>query len=191
MRSGVIAQKIGHDAASITDDGEHVPVTVLKLENCQVVGHRTADKNGYTAAAARRRARAKVKNTTRKAQRGHFAIAKVEPKRKVAEFRVAAENLIAGRRRDHRRPFRPRPVRRRDRHHDRQGLRRASMKRWNFGGLRASHGVSITPPCARLDRPAAGPGQDLHGQEDGRPHGRRARDHAESQGGRAPMSSAA
>ncbi|MDQ0514390.1 large subunit ribosomal protein L3 [Kaistia geumhonensis] len=75
-----------------TDAGEQVPVTVLKLDNCQVVAHRTEDKNGYTAVQLGS-GLAKVKNTT-KAERGHFAKAEVEPKRKVAEFRVSPENLI-------------------------------------------------------------------------------------------------
>ena len=76
-----------------TDAGEHVPVTVLKLDNCQVVAHRTAEKDGYTALQLGV-GKAKVKNVT-KAERGHFAKAKVEPKRKLAEFRVDAEDLIA------------------------------------------------------------------------------------------------
>ncbi len=91
MRSGVIAQKVGMTRI-YNDAGEHVPVTVLRLENCQVVAHRTDEKNGYTALQLGAGTR-KVKNTP-KALRGHFAVAKVEPKRTVAEFRVSAENLI-------------------------------------------------------------------------------------------------
>ena len=91
MRSGVIAQKLGMTRV-FTDDGEQVPVTVLKLDNCQVVAQRTADKNGYTALQVGV-GLAKVKNTPR-ALRGHFAKASVEPKRKLAEFRVSPENLI-------------------------------------------------------------------------------------------------
>ena len=79
MRSGVIAQKVGMTRV-FTDAGEHVPVTVLQLANCQVVAHRTKDKNGYVALQLGAGTR-KVKNVT-KAERGHFAIAKVEPKRK-------------------------------------------------------------------------------------------------------------
>ncbi|MBB3929954.1 large subunit ribosomal protein L3 [Kaistia hirudinis] len=75
-----------------TDAGEQVPVTVLKLDNCQVVAHRTEDKNGYTAVQLGS-GLAKVKNTP-KAERGHFAKAEVEPKRKVVEFRVSPDNLI-------------------------------------------------------------------------------------------------
>ncbi len=91
MRSGVIAQKVGMTRI-YNDAGEHVPVTVLKLEKCQVVAHRTEEKNGYTALQIGA-GTAKVKNTP-KAMRGHFAVAKVEPKRKLAEFRVSKDNLI-------------------------------------------------------------------------------------------------
>ena len=81
MRSGVIAQKVGMTRI-YNDAGEGVPVTVLKLDNCQVVSQRTQDANGYTALQLGSGFR-KVKNT-QKAMRGHFAVAKVEPKRKVA-----------------------------------------------------------------------------------------------------------
>ncbi len=91
MRSGVIAQKLGMTRV-FTDAGEQVPVTVLKLDNCQVVAQRTDEKNGYTALQLGVGLR-KVKNTP-KAMRGHFAAASVEPKRKLAEFRVSPENLI-------------------------------------------------------------------------------------------------
>ena len=76
MRSGVIAQKVGMTRV-FTDAGEHVPVTVLKVDNCQVVAHRTMDKNGYTALQVGV-GKAKVKNVS-KAERGRFAVAKVEP----------------------------------------------------------------------------------------------------------------
>lgn len=92
MRSGLIAQKLGMTRI-YNDAGEHVPVTVLRVENCQVVAHRTADKDGYTALQLGC-GRAKVKNTP-KAMRGHFAVAQVEPKRTMAEFRVSPENVIA------------------------------------------------------------------------------------------------
>ncbi|GGE83584.1 50S ribosomal protein L3 [Stappia taiwanensis] len=123
------------------DAGEHVPVTVLKLENCQVVAHRTEEKNGYTALQVGA-GLAKVKNTPR-AMRGHFAIAKVEPKRKLAEFRVSEENLIevgAEITADH---FVE------GQFVDVTGTSigkgfAGAMKRHNFGGLRASHGVSIS-----------------------------------------------
>ena len=91
MRSGVIAQKIGMTRV-YNDAGEHVPVTVLRVENLQVVAQRTQEKNGYTAVQLGV-GLAKVKNTS-KALRGHFAAASVEPKAKVAEFRVSPENLI-------------------------------------------------------------------------------------------------
>src|SRR5579863_8219557 len=91
MRSGVIAQKVGMTRI-FTDAGEHVPVTVLRLADCQVVGHRTKEKNGYVALQLGAGMR-KVQRTT-KADRGNFAVAKVEPKRKLAEFRVDADALI-------------------------------------------------------------------------------------------------
>jgi len=91
MRSGVIAQKVGMTRV-YNDAGEHVPVTVLRVENLQVVAQRTQEKNGYTAVQLGV-GLAKVKNTS-KALRGHFATASVEPKAKVAEFRVSPENLI-------------------------------------------------------------------------------------------------
>ncbi|WP_395446938.1 50S ribosomal protein L3 [Aminobacter sp. UC22_36] len=91
MRSGVIAQKVGMTRV-YNDAGEHVPVTVLRMENCQVVAQLTKEKNGYTAVQLGV-GLAKVKNTT-KALRGHFAAASVEPKSKVAEFRVSADNML-------------------------------------------------------------------------------------------------
>jgi large subunit ribosomal protein L3 len=140
MRSGVIAQKIGMSRV-YNDAGEHVPVTVLKLDDCQVVAHRTADKNGYTAVQLGA-GLAKVKNTSR-AQRGHFAVAHVEPKRNVVEFRVAEQEMIPVGARitaDH---FVP------GQFVDVTGTTigkgfAGSMKRWNFAGHRASHGNSIT-----------------------------------------------
>ncbi|MDQ0474306.1 50S ribosomal protein L3 [Labrys wisconsinensis] len=140
MRSGVIAQKIGMSRV-YNDAGEHVPVTVLKLDGCQVVAHRTEDKNGYTALQLGA-GLAKVKNTTR-AQRGHFAVAQVEPKRKIVEFRVPETDLIpvgATITADH---FVP------GQFVDVTGTTvgkgfAGSMKRWNFGGHRASHGNSVT-----------------------------------------------
>ena len=140
MRSGVIAQKLGMTRV-FTDAGEHVPVTVLKLSQCQVVAHRSGEKNGYVALQLGCGTR-KPKNVS-KAERGHFAVAKVEPKRKLAEFRVTedalipvgaeitADHFIAGQ------------------YVDVTGTSigkgfAGGMKRWNFGGLRASHGVSIS-----------------------------------------------
>src|SRR5476649_940688 len=91
MRSGVVAQKLGMTRV-FTDSGEHVPVTVLCLAQCQVIAHRTKDKNGYVAlqlGAGERRT-----NNMIKADRGYFAKAKVEPRRKLAEFRVSEDALI-------------------------------------------------------------------------------------------------
>ena len=140
MRSGLIAQKVGMTRIFL-DSGEHVPVTVLKIDSCQVIGQRTDEKNGYTA--VRLGAGTKKRSRVSKAEQQNFVIAKVEPKRKIAEFRVTADNLIdvgsemtadhfvAGQ------------------HVDVTGTSQGkgfqgAMKRWNFGGLRASHGVSIS-----------------------------------------------
>ena len=176
MRSGVIAQKVGMTRI-FTDAGEHIPVTVLKLDNVQVVGHRTNEKNGYTAlqlGAGTRKAFAPHQGRPRQ----NFAVAKVEPKRKLVEFRVSPENLIevgAEITADHFVPGQFVDVTGTNQGKGFQG----AMKRWNFGGLRATHGVSRQPPQPRLDRSAPGPRQGVQGQEDGRPHGRRARHHAE------------
>lgn len=91
MRSGLIAQKVGMTRV-FTEDGTHVPVTVLKVDDCQVVATRTSERHGYTAVQLGFGG-AKVKNVT-KPMRGHFAKAKVEPKRKLAEFRVSPDALI-------------------------------------------------------------------------------------------------
>lgn len=140
MRSGVIAQKVGMTRV-FTEAGDHIPVTVLKLDSCQVVAQRTEDKNGYCALQIGS-GRAKVKNTT-SAQRGHFAVAKVEPKHRLVEFRVSPENLIevgSELTADH---FLA------DQYVDITGTSigkgfAGAMKRHNFGGLRATHGVSIS-----------------------------------------------
>ena len=140
MRSGVIAQKVGMTRV-FTEAGEHVPVTVLKLDGCQVVAHRTADVNGYSALQVGI-GKAKVKNVS-KAERERFAIAKVEPKMKIAEFRVEADHMIpvgAEILADH---FVP------GQFVDVTGTTTGKgfagpMKRWNFGGLRATHGVSLS-----------------------------------------------
>jgi large subunit ribosomal protein L3 len=140
MRSGVIAQKVGMSRI-FTEAGEHVPVTVLRLANCQVVAHRTNEKNGYTAVQLGA-GTCKIKNVG-KAERGRFAVAKVEPKRKLAEFRVDEQGLIpvgAEITADH---FVV------GQFVDVTGTSigkgfAGPMKRWNFAGLRASHGVSIS-----------------------------------------------
>ena len=140
MRAGLIAQKLGMTRV-YNEAGEHVPVTVLKLQNCQVVAQRTEDKNGYTAVQLGA-GTAKVKNTP-KAMRGHFAAARVEPKRRLAEFRVSPDNMIdvgAQMTADH---FVE------GQFVDVTGVSigkgfAGAMKRHNFGGLVASHGVSIS-----------------------------------------------
>src|SRR4030095_17020062 len=140
MRSGVIAQKIGMTRI-FTDAGEHIPVTVLRLDNCQVVGQRTEEKNGYTAVQLGA-GRPKVKRLTR-AARGAFAVANVEPKRKLAEFRVSPDNLIelgAEITADHFVKGQHADVTATTQGKGFQG----AMKRWNFAGLRATHGVSVT-----------------------------------------------
>src|SRR5258708_14606953 len=91
MRSGVIAQKVGMTRV-FTETGEHIPVTVLKLGNCQVLGHRTTEKNGYVALQLGSGTRKTL--YLPKAEPGQFAVAKVEPKRKVTEFPVSEDALI-------------------------------------------------------------------------------------------------
>jgi large subunit ribosomal protein L3 len=140
MRSGVVAQKMGMTRV-FSETGEHVPVTVLQLAQCQVIAHRSKDKNGYVAlqlGSGSRRA-----GNMNKADRNYFGKVKIEPKRKLAEFRVSDDALIpvgAEITADHfvvgqfvdvcgtsvGKGF------------------AGGMKRWNFAGLRASHGVSIS-----------------------------------------------
>ncbi len=140
MRTGVIARKEGMTRIFM-EDGQQVPVTVLKIDNCQVVGIMSEEKNGYVAVKLGA-GDAKV-NRTSKAMRGVFAAAKVKPKKKIAEFRVDPANLlevgaelscehyVAGQ------------------FVDVQGITvgkgfAGAMKRWNFKGHRASHGNSVT-----------------------------------------------
>lgn len=140
MRTGVIAKKVGMTRL-FQADGRHVPVTVLQLEELQVVGRREADRDGYTAVQLGA-GKAKAKNVA-KPQRSAFGKAGVEPKAKVAEFRVAedalldvgatisADHFVAGQLVDV------------------SGVTQGkgfagAMKRWNFGGLRATHGVSVS-----------------------------------------------
>src|SRR5881392_3715040 len=140
MRSGVIAQKVGMTRV-FTETGEHIPVTVLKLGNCQVLGHRTTEKNGYVALQLGSGTRKTV--YLPKAERGQFAVSKVEPKRKVTEFRVSEDALIpvgAEIQADH---FVV------GQFVDVTGTSvgkgfAGGIKRWNFGGLRATHGVSVS-----------------------------------------------
>lgn len=140
MRTGLIAQKVGMTRI-FAEDGTHVPVTVLKVDNCQVVDVRTEDKHGYNAVQLGI-GKAKVKNVS-KAQRGHFAKAKVEPKAKLAEFRVSKDGLLEVGAEISVAHFVP------GQFVDVVGTTigkgfAGSMKRWNFGGLRATHGVSIS-----------------------------------------------
>ncbi len=140
MRTGLIAEKLGMSRL-LSEKGEHIPITLLKVDNCQVVSVKTADKDGYAAVQLGVGA-AKVKRIS-KAQRGHFAKAKVEPKRKVAEFRVSEDAVLnVGDQLsvDH---FQH------GQYVDVTGISvgkgfAGAMKRHNFGGLRASHGVSIS-----------------------------------------------
>ena len=140
LRSGVIAKKVGMTRI-FQEDGKQIPVTVLQLDNLQVVAQRTNDKDGYTAVQLGA-GTAKAKRTSAP-MRGHFAKAKVEPKRKVAEFRVAEENLIeVGEEIIASHYFEGQFV-------DVSGTSigkgfAGAMKRHNFGGLRATHGVSIS-----------------------------------------------
>lgn len=140
MRSGVIAKKLGMTRLFM-EDGRQIPVTVLQMENVQVVAQRTADKDGYTAVQLGAGA-ARAKSVSRP-MRGHFSAAKVEPKRKVAEFRVTPDNMISVGEEitaDHYQP---------GQFVDVAGTSigkgfAGAMKRHNFAGLRASHGVSIS-----------------------------------------------
>ena len=140
MRSGLIAQKLGMTRI-YTDEGTVVPVTVLKVENCQVVAQKTSDKDGYTALQLGAGV-PKIKRLT-KAERGHFAVAKVEPKRKLKEFRVSPDNVIpvgAEITVEHFVPGQFVDVTATSMGKGFAG----GMKRWNFRGLRATHGVSVS-----------------------------------------------
>ncbi|MFZ1988903.1 MAG: 50S ribosomal protein L3 [Alphaproteobacteria bacterium] len=140
MRSGLIAEKVGMTRV-FGENGAHVPVTVLRIDNCQVVAQRTQEKDGYTAVQLGAK-NAKVKNVS-KQMRGHFAKANVEPKKKIVEFRVTPDNLIdvgAELTAEH---FVPGQL------VDITGVTIGKgfagvIKRHHFSGLRASHGVSIS-----------------------------------------------
>ncbi|MCY4237876.1 MAG: 50S ribosomal protein L3 [Rhodospirillaceae bacterium] len=140
MRTGLIAEKKGMSRV-FADDGRHIPVTVLQIDSCQVVANRTDDKDGYTAVQLGHGS-ANTKNVSR-AMRGHYAKAKVAPKRRLAEFRVSEENLVdVGAELSAEHFLAGQFV-------DVTGVTigkgfAGSMKRHNFGGLRASHGVSIS-----------------------------------------------
>ena len=140
MRTGLIAKKLGMTRI-FTEEGNHVPVTVLQVDNCQVVARRTAETDGYTAVQLGI-GKAKVKNVSQP-MRGHFAKAKIEPKAKLVEFRVSADALlnvgtelsvahfVAGQFVDVVGTSKGRGF---------SGV----MRRHNFGGLRATHGVSVS-----------------------------------------------
>jgi large subunit ribosomal protein L3 len=140
MRTGVIAKKLGMTRL-FDEAGTHVPVTVLSLDGCQVTAQRTKDKDGYVALQLGAGVK-KAKNTS-KAERGHFAKGLVEPKRHVTEFRVSEDNLIevgAEFTADHFVPGQKVDV---------AGVTvgkgfAGAIKRWNFGGMRATHGVSVS-----------------------------------------------
>src|SRR5690606_8798853 len=140
MRTGLIAQKIGMTRI-FDDEGSHVPVTELKVDGCQVVSVKTEEKDGYVAlqlGAGKRR----LKNVS-KPVRGHYAKAKVEPKAKLIEFRVTNDGLVDVGAVLSAAHFIP------GQYVDVSGVTigkgfAGAMKRWNFGGLRASHGVSVS-----------------------------------------------
>ena len=161
MRTGVIAKKLGM-TRFFDEAGQHVPVTVLSLEGCQVTAQRTKEKDGYVALQLGAGAK-KPKNTS-KAMRGHFAKAAVEPKRVVAEFRVdedslidvgaeiTADHFLAGQKVDI------------------QGLTvgkgfQGGMKRWNFAGLRATHGVSVSHRSLGSTGQRQDPGRTFKGKK--------------------------
>jgi large subunit ribosomal protein L3 len=161
MRSGLIAQKVGMTRV-FTDAGEQVGVTVLKVDNCQVVAQRTQEKNGYTAVQLGVGLR-KVRNTSR-ALRGHFAKASVEPKRKVAEFRVTPDNLIdvgAELTVEHFVVGQFVDVTGTSKGKGFQGV----MKRWNFGGGRATHGNSVSHRIAGSTGQRQDPGKVFKGKK--------------------------
>jgi large subunit ribosomal protein L3 len=140
MRSGVIAKKVGMTRI-FTEGGEHIPVTVLQLEKLQVLGQRTVDKNGYTAVQLG--AGTRKPSRVSKAERQNFVIAEVEPKRKLAEFRVSPENLIEIGAEITANHFVEGQLVDVSGTNQGKGFQGA-MKRWNFAGLRATHGVSVT-----------------------------------------------
>ena len=161
MRTGVIAKKVGMTRL-FQEDGRHVPVTVLSLDGCQVTAQRTQEKDGYVALQLGAGAK-KPKNTS-KALRGHFAKAQVEPTRVLAEFRVGedalievgaeltADHFIAGQKVDI------------------QGVTvgkgfQGGMKRWNFGGLRATHGVSLSHRALGSTGQRQDPGRTFKGKK--------------------------
>ena len=161
MRTGVITEKLGMSRV-LTDSGEHVPVTVLRLDSCQVVAVRTQETDGYTALQLGS-GKAKVKNVT-KPMRGHFSKAKVEPKKQLVEFRVSKDAILnVGDEitADH---FVP------GQYVDAVGTSIGKgfagvMKRHNFSGLRASHGVSLTHRSGGSTGQCQDPGKVFKGKK--------------------------
>jgi large subunit ribosomal protein L3 len=140
MRTGLIALKLGM-TRQFTEAGDHVPVTVLQVDNCQVVAVRTEEKDGYTAVQLGV-GKAKVKNVSQ-GLRGHYAKAKVEPKAKLVEFRVTPDAVLEVGAELSVTHFVP------GQFVDVVGITKGRgftgvMRRWNFGGLRATHGVSVS-----------------------------------------------
>jgi len=162
MRTGLIARKEGMTRV-FAEDGRQIPVTVLKVDNCQVVAIRTAERDGYSAVQLGA-GEAKV-NRTSKANRGHFGAAKVEPKKKVFEFRVEPDmaaievgselccsHFVAGQ------------------FVDVTGISvgkgfAGGMKRWNFHGLRATHGVSVSHRSIGSTGQRQDPGRTFKGKK--------------------------
>ena len=140
MRTGLIAEKLGMSRL-LTEKGEHIPITLLKVDNCQVVDTKTIEKDGYSAVQLG--VGTKKTNRLTKAMRGHFAKAKVEPKKKLVEFRVSQDALLKVGDQLSVEHFQN------GQYVDVTGTSigkgfAGSMKRHNFGGLRASHGVSVS-----------------------------------------------
>jgi large subunit ribosomal protein L3 len=161
MRTGLIAQKLGMSRV-FTDEGNHVAVTVLRIDNCQVVAQRTQDKDGYTALQLGV-GTAKVKNVTQP-QRGHFAKAKVEPKVKLAEFRVSEDALVAVGEEITAAHFLA------GQYVDVTGTSigkgfAGGMKRHNFHGLRATHGVSVSHRSLGSTGQRQDPGKTFKGKK--------------------------
>ena len=161
MRTGLIAQKMGMTRV-FADDGAHIPVTVLKVDDCQVIGTRTEERDGYSALQLGV-GKAKVKNVG-KAMRGHFAAARVEPKRKVVEFRVSADALVdvgATISVDHFVSGQLVDVVGTSIGKGYAGV----MKRHNFSGQRASHGVSLSHRAAGSTGQCQDPGKVFKGKK--------------------------
>lgn len=161
MRTGMIAKKEGMTRI-FDEDGRQIPVTVLKVEGCQVVSVRTDETDGYTAVQLG--AGVRKANRTNKAQKGHFAKAKVAPKQKVAEFRVTKDNLLeVGAELSVNHYVEGQFV-------DVIGTTKGkgfqgAMKRWNFGGMRATHGVSVSHRALGSTGQCQDPGKVFKGKK--------------------------